>query len=113
MQRRPPLPWSRPVTLGCDWMIASYAMSVGIRPAGQPEPLKGELCAGIVPWAIITLQRVGREALLLLTLVCASVFSTRPSIAGLALLTVVIVSLASLRGGRSHIASDDGRKPAA
>jgi hypothetical protein len=70
----------------------------------------------VVRWAIATLAtlpRVGREATLLITLVCANVFSTRPSIASLALVTVLIVSLALLRHRRSHIASDDGRQPAA
>jgi hypothetical protein len=97
-------------------MTASYAMSVGIRPAGQPGPLEGELCAAVVPWALVilaTLPSVGREALFVVTLGCASVFSTRPSIASLGLLTGLIVSLALPQDRRSHVASDDGRRPAA
>jgi hypothetical protein len=70
---------------------------------GRPRPIA----------TVATLPSVGREALLMITLVCASVFSTRPSIASLALVTVLIVSLALLRDRRSHIASDDWRQPAA
>jgi hypothetical protein len=146
-------------------MNASYAISAGNEPAGQPEPLHGELrpvalrAAGILlvtagcvvfvatgwvspirvvfslafllfgpglaltelleirdlaqRFALATPASLGLETLLAIGLVFAGAFSLRLAIAILATFTVAIVCLALLRARRSHVALDDGHRPAA